>query len=643
MPVYSSAGVYLQETDLSQVVSPVSASIGAIVGYTAKGPVNIPALITNTKLLKETFGNPDPSLSYSIYAALAFLQESRQLYFQRVIGGVWEAGGCLFQISGTGATQSYPSFYNNVSGSYDMSGTINTLPAANHLFWVEGMGPSASSNLLRVQVIGKNLLLNLPTVTTTGATTGGTLAAATYAVSVQAVSTAGTKAAPVAATPDITTTGATSSIGVTWTAATLSGSIAYFDIYVTTGSLTYKVTSVPISSPFSYTITALPVATVALPVAVTIDEFDLYVYDTAISSTVPQETYTVALGSRLDGFGQQMEIQQVVNTLKASKYIRVINNTTTLGVVNPVFSVASTALLSGLTTAPTASEVALAWGTFSDPDSYTVRILINAGYSNPTVQLAMNQVCMTRLDCFAILDMPTSAQATAQGCIDYRNVNLGLNSNRAAIYTPDLYVDDPENGQLLFVPPSGHVAGVYARTDYVTQAWFAPAGLNRGILNVRGVRYKYDQGSRDLLTPAQVNTIRSMPGRGTVVWEQVTLQSKTTALSYVNVRRLFDMLEITVRNALDFSLQEPNDPFLRRQIVQLIDEFLSAVKAGRGVLQYAVIADDSNNPGYLTGLGQLNVDIYVTPTLPAQKIKTQWIITKQGVQFGDLIALGGNF
>lgn len=371
-------------------------------------------------------------------------------------------------------------------------------------------------------------------------------------------------------------------------------------------------------------------------------EFKVKVFSYEVSTSVEVEAFDVSLADRLDGFGVQMQIEDKINT--QSRYIRVYKNPAYTG-VDYFFDDAGGVnyFENGVDgTAPTSSDISLAWDNYADKEKITVRLLINGGVTSVTVQQKMNSIAMRRGDCVAILDMPTQYQSeTGLSEVNYRRSILNLNTNRAAIYSPDLYINDPYNDKLLYVPPSGHIAGVYANTDYVAQAWFAPAGLNRGLLSIQGLRYKYNQEARDTLAPAQVNYMRNFPGQGIAVWEALTLQAKTSALSFVNVRRLLDVIEISVSEALLYSVWEPNDDFLRRQIVGMITEFLEVIRIRRGLLEYAVISDSTNNPPSVYSVGQLNVDVYVIPTLPAQKIQLGITILKSGASFQELIAAGG--
>jgi len=249
----------------------------------------------------------------------------------------------------------------------------------------------------------------------------------------------------------------------------------------------------------------------------------------------------------------------------------------------------------------------------------------------------MDDLAKKRGDCLSIISVPTQYQK-ADKAVDYRNFTLNLNSNRSSMYTPDLKIYDQYNDRQIFVPPAGYVAAVYAFTDATTNAWYAPAGLNRGLLNILGLRYKYDAGERDILSDAKINYMRNFPGLGIAVWECWTLQSKLSAFSFVNVRRLFDLIGVSVSKALLFSEFEPNDDFLRRQIVNMIAKYLETIQNQRGINDFQVVCDSSNNsnPTELAR-GQLNVDVYIQPTLPTRIIQLKLIATRQGVSVSEAV------
>lgn len=633
MANYLSPGVYRKETDLSQIIPTVATAIGSIVGASSKGPANTPILVTSTKQFKELFGKPNAKVSFMHYAALAFLEEANNLWVVRATSSDATYGAVLLQKKGAAAPNLFATTTLNPA-AFDFSASINgsTLPTDNlALFYA--VGPGAYANTLRIETVSENL--SAPSgVAAAIVASGGVLGAGTYSYKVTARNAIGETLASTAATATITT-GTVNSISVTWPA--VAGATAY-TVYGRTSGTELRLSTVTTNS-FVDTGALTPAG--ALPTeGATTDEFTVKIYDTEVNAVVPAETFVCTLGNKVDGFGAQMELEQRINN--QSTLVKVINAAKNFVTIPTLASVAKTTLGTGTSgTAVTDSTINNGWSLFNDPEKITIRMMINGGYSSPTVQLHMDTVAHNRQDCVAILDMPSTMQSV-QSALNYRMETLNLNSNRAAIYTPDLYINDNDNDIKLYVPPSGHIAAVYARNDYMAEAWFAPAGLNRGLLNILGLRWLYNQGDRDVLSPAQINHIRKFPGQGYAVWEQVTMQAKTSALSYVNVRRLLDVIGVAVEKALYYSVFDPNDDILRAQIVGMIGQFLENVKNRRGLYRYLVVCDKSNNSDYTTASGQLNVDVYLDPVIPASKIQLNLVITRTGMSFTEAIVAGGS-
>ena len=625
-----SAGVYLREIDLSEIVPALATSVGAIVGASKKGPIDRPYLVTNTKQFLDMFGTPDPKVSYMHYAALAFLEQSNQLWVRRAAGTGYTYSGLLMQKLAADSANKFTALAHASPLDVDFT-TAGTGTLQENLAYFYAIGPGSYGASIKLGIVSANLKPPT-TVSCTTATTGGSLGAAlATSYKVTAVNSIGETIGSTAAT--VTTgAGTTNKVTVTWTAVT--GAISYKVYGRTSGSELYLATT----TDLSFVDTGLITPAGAIPVAsATTDEFKLQVFDTTVSAVVPQEEFVVSLSTKLDGFGKQMELETVVNN--QSNLFRVVSNVGAItGTLPTIYSVAATALAAGDSgAAVTNSQIVLAWQDFKDVEKITVRILINGGYTSPTVQLAMDAVCHCRGDCVAVLDLPSDSNDPTRA-LNYRTTELNLNSNRSALYGPDLKINDPYNDLVLHVPPSGHVAGTYAKTDYVSNVWFAPAGLNRGRLSILGLKQQYTAGERDLLAPNQINYVRNFPGQGMAVWEQKTLQAKTSALSYVNVRRMLDMIEVSIQRALQFSVFEPNDDLLRMQIVTMIAEFLETIRRGRGINKYLVVSDASNNPPVKVGQGILQVDVYIEPTLPAEKILLVAVLTKQGADFNELVA-----
>jgi phage tail sheath protein FI len=219
------------------------------------------------------------------------------------------------------------------------------------------------------------------------------------------------------------------------------------------------------------------------------------------------------------------------------------------------------------------------------------------------------------------------------------------------LYTPWLLVYDSYNDKQIYIPPSGHVAAQYAYNDYVDEPWFAPAGFKRGLLNVLSINYIFDEpgGELDTLYNAQINPIQLFRNEGTVIWGQKTLQAKTSALSSVNVRRLFIILEKTIAAYLRQFVEEPNDEVTRFRIKSRLEEYMDSLSAKRAFQTsandkgYYVLCDENNNkPKTIEDL-QLNVDLFVKPIRAAEFIQLQVISTPTSVKIEELVASGAMY
>jgi len=208
------------------------------------------------------------------------------------------------------------------------------------------------------------------------------------------------------------------------------------------------------------------------------------------------------------------------------------------------------------------------------------------------------------------------------------------------VYSNWLEVYDKYNATYRWIPASGHAAGIFARTDNVTDPWFAPAGFNRGGLsNIRKLAWNPTLGNRDIIYQNGMNPIVSFAGQGKVIWGQKTMLDKSSAFNRINVRRLFMILEKAIATAVKYFLFEPNDDLTRLLLVNMIDPFLRDVKARRGVYDYLVICDETNNTPERIDRNELWCDIYVKPTRAAEFIVLNFIATKTGASFTEIAAL----
>lgn len=643
------AGIYYSELDLSQIIAGVATAIGATVGAAARGPV-YPQLVTTSQNYINQYGKPNAQLSYLGYTSTAFLSQSNMLWVRRVVGAGATWGGWAMQI-GTGATtvlvptaESNPDT-NGVDFSSLGGGTLSTNIA---YFYPIGPGAYASQNI-KLEIVSTNLFppkgltaANFATVGViiAGTSAAGTLPSGNYTYVITAINKAGET---MQSSPATVSLPGNVAAYLTWTQE--MGALGY-NVYrqnATTSKYEFLAT---VGAGFGYYIdngSVTPNPAVNPPTTgATTPQFTVNVYDTLQSQNVPVESWPVALTQMVNAQGQQLEITQTINNQSA--YIRVISNIASLLSVPPIYSVAPTfgAVASDGAT-PTSSDVIQAWQDFADPEQVDVRILINNGYAVPAVQLAMDEIAQTRMDCIAVLDVPSNMQSSGQQCANYRNIDLNLDSSWSALYASDVQIQDSYSNAILYVPPSGFVAAQYAYTDSVAYPWFAPAGANRGKIKALGLRTKFSSPDRDLLSQNQINVIRSIKGIGnSVIWDQWTLQSELSALSFVNVRRMLISIKLSVEQFLLYKDFDPNDDFLRTQIVTGINGYLKTVKQARGLQQYLVQCDLKNNTQLNIGQGQLHVDLYLTPTIATRQFLVRSIITAQGVNFADIQAAINN-
>jgi hypothetical protein len=294
------------------------------------------------------------------------------------------------------------------------------------------------------------------------------------------------------------------------------------------------------------------------------------------------------------------------------------------------------------------AELIDAYRLYEDPETVDVNIIIDSGKSE-TVKRELVVMCEERLDCMLTADVPKTLVVNNKGneTVDLRDWRNGTgsfaggngfnqNTSYAALYGNWLEVYDKFNQKYRWVPASGYMAGIFARTDDVAEPWFAPAGLNRSVLTgVRRLAWNAKQGNRDILYSNGINPIVSFAGQGKVVWGQKTMLSKPSAFDRINVRRLFMVLEKAISTAAKYFLFEPNDTATRVLLVAMIEPFLRDVQSRRGIFDFKVVCDESNNTPERIDRNELWCDIFIKPTRTAEFIVLNFVATKTGASFEE--------
>jgi hypothetical protein len=281
------------------------------------------------------------------------------------------------------------------------------------------------------------------------------------------------------------------------------------------------------------------------------------------------------------------------------------------------------------------SDYTDAFNLLANKDDYRFNVVTAPGliYENATHATPLDTLISNienRGDAIIVLDLKNYGSTVAQTT----STAASLDTSYAATYWPWLQVTDPDSGQLVWVPASTVIPGVYANNDRTSEAWFAPAGINRGGLgSVRQAERKLTQANRDTLYTGKVNPIATFPGRGVVVFGQKTLQTQASALDRVNVRRLLIELKGYISQVADNLVFEQNTGATRNSFLSQVNPYLESVQQRQGLFAFKVVMDDSNNTADVIDRNQLIGAIYIQPTKTAEFIYLDFNILPTGATF----------
>lgn len=246
-----------------------------------------------------------------------------------------------------------------------------------------------------------------------------------------------------------------------------------------------------------------------------------------------------------------------------------------------------------------------------------------------------------RKDCVAFISPPSDTVVNNSGheavdIVAFRQ--LLPESSYGVIDCNWKYQYDKYNDLFRWVPLNGDLAGLCVNTDEVREPWYSPAGFNRGqIKNVVRLAWNPRQTYRDLLYQNGINPVITTQGQGTILYGDKTMLLKPSAFDRINVRRLFIVLEKSIATAAKYSLFEFNDAFTRASFVSMVDPFLRAVKGGRGIYDYRVVCDETNNTPQIIDANQFVGDIYIKPARSINFIQLNFIAVGTGVSFDEIV------
>tara|TARA_B100001057_G_scaffold32500_1_gene29482 strand:- start:491 stop:2506 length:2016 start_codon:yes stop_codon:yes gene_type:complete len=253
---------------------------------------------------------------------------------------------------------------------------------------------------------------------------------------------------------------------------------------------------------------------------------------------------------------------------------------------------------------------------------------------------ALISIAAARKDCMAIIsprkeDCVNNSGSEASDIVALANTLTS--SSYAVMDSAWTYQYDKYTDNYCYTPMCGHTAGIMARSDNDRDAWFSPAGYNRGqVMGITKLSFNPNQAERDELYKKRVNPIVTFPGQGTVLFGDKTLLSSASAFDRINVRRLFIVMEKAIATAAKFQLFEFNDAFTRAQFRATIEPFLRQVKGRRGIVDFQVICDDTNNPQSVVDANQFQASIFVKPNRSINFITLNFVAARSGVEFEEV-------
>jgi phage tail sheath protein FI len=291
---------------------------------------------------------------------------------------------------------------------------------------------------------------------------------------------------------------------------------------------------------------------------------------------------------------------------------------------------------------PTSGNMESAYDLFTNKETTDISLVVTGNASSQLQQYVIDEIVTVRRDCVAFISPPSTAVINQSGS-ETSNIeswlnDLGRSSSYVVADSGWKYQYDKYNNTYVWVPLNGDIAGLCVYTDTIKDPWFSPAGFNRGaIKNSIKLAWNPNKTQRDVIYSSGVNPVVSFPGQGTVLFGDKTLQSKPSAFDRINVRRLFLVLEKAISNAAQYSLFELNDEFTRAQFVSLVTPFLRDVQGRRGITEFKVVCDKTNNTPQVIDSNRFVGDIYVKPARSTNYIQLNFVAVATGVDFTTIV------
>ena len=666
-----SPGVNVSEIDLTTIVPAVSTTTGGIGGLFRWGPVGKLVLVDSEASLVNRFGKPTNLNAETFFTAANFLSYGNALYVSRAANttsststiGTWNA------VANT-TSYSFNAILNvKNEDDYDQKLTANNFASNTQILYVAKY-PGDLGNTLKLSVCDnatqyQSSLANVATTTFSGNSMvitfddSGSYVRSNAAYQALTVgdylyvgnTIVGYQYVQVAAKPASTPTGNTFTVNLS-SNYTLSSSVSMSGTITRNWEYFQSVGAAPGSSDYN----------TSFGNTAAVDEVHVVVSDqdgkfTGVPGTI-LEVYQ-GLSRATDAKTQDGATNYYVNVLnQSSQYLWWTNHRSGYS-VNTAINIATTATATPLslsfqggndgfdeaTVGTYIGNITNAYDLFASTENVDVA-LVMAGKTAGTngTQLAnylIDNVANVRKDCVVFVS-PQSADVVNNVGSELSSVTTFRNNLRSTSYavldSGYKYQYDKYNDIYRWVPLNGDVAGLCVVTDTQRDPWWSPAGFNRGqIKNIIKLAYNPKQADRDVLYPAGVNPVVTFPGQGTILYGDKTLLAKPSAFDRINVRRLFIVLEKAIATASKFTLFEFNDAFTRSQFVSLVTPFLKDIQGRRGIYDFKVVCDETNNTGEVIDGNRFVGDIYIKPARSINFIQLNFVAVRTGVEFSEIV------
>jgi phage tail sheath protein FI len=661
-----SPAVSVREYDLSAYISNVSITTGALGGVFRWGPVNDVELISSEQEYVLRYGEPNSNNHETFFTGANYLAYSDKLYVSRAAdANAFNAGvGSANTVANT-----------QIKNEVDFESNKDTLDATSYFF---AKYPGVIGNSLKVSVCDSanafeqtlsstaNLEIdftvnsNVATFTVTGANTAET---ATESNTINSSLNVG----------DYVTAGNTT-IGKQYMKVTSVGdvtansTVATFDVGLSTPySLSSDITQSTIKRNWEY-YNSVDLSPGTSPYTeerggagdqmhiVIVDE------DGEFTKTPGQILEVFENASRAtDARGEQggsIYYKDMINN--SSKYVWATNDR--------AGAVSNTAVnMTAIDTAPLSAsfdqgtdsvsesaislaDLATSYDLFKSAEKYDISVIltgksVGGTHGEGLANYIIDNICTTRKDCVAVIspefdDVVNNPYGEVEAVVQFRQA---LRSTSYAFLDCGYkYQYDRYNDVYRWVPLNGDIAGTFSRTDIDRDPWWSPAGYNRGaIKNVTKLAFNPDKTDRDILYKNSINPVMIKGNRGPVLFGDKTLLAKTSAFDRINVRRLFIVLEKAIATAAEDLLFEFNDSFTRTQFRNLVNPYLRNIQGRRGIYEFKIVCDETNNTGEIIDNNQFIGDIYIKPAKSINEIVLNFVAVRTAVEFEEVVGQFG--